>query len=200
MNLKREIHKNAKQSSYLKGLNNSSPTSNKGGLNYSTNSAGQLPFTLPVKKTNAFNVGFKANPEDNTSRKQKVNEVLNEFKKQIQALQDKDGTSSGIKDKIKENSIGLYNTLDTIFSLHNLNIQLIYQDQSDSAVYIEPISHLGKAIHCLASIAVVLSKFPYSFLKIIELTPRGWNISTLIYSKFQFLDLNKEVIFGKKSE
>ena len=150
-------------------LNNSSPVSNKGGLNYSSNSVTQPLYTLPVKKTSAFNVGFKANPEDNASRKQKVVEVLNEFKKQIQALQDKDGTSTGIKDKIKENSIGLYNTLDTIFSLHNLNIQLIYQDQSDSAVYIEPINHLGKAIHCLASIAALLSKLPYSFLKIIEL-------------------------------
>jgi len=151
-------------------LTSSSPlaTNNKSSFLHSNNST-HVPFTLPVKKPSAFNVGFKANPEDNTSRNQRVAQVLNEFKKQIQALQDKDGTSSGAKDKIKENSIGLYNTLDTIFSLHNLNIQLIYQDQSDSAVYIEPISHLGKAIHCLASIATLLGRFPYSFLKIIEL-------------------------------
>lgn len=150
-------------------LTASSPLANNKASFLQTNNSAQLPFTLPTKKTNTFNVGFKANPEDNTSRKQRVAQVLNEFKKQIQALQDRDGTSSGAKDKIKENSIGLYNTLDTIFSLHNLNIQLIYQDQSDSAVYIEPISHLGKSIHCLASIATLLGRFPYSFLKIIEL-------------------------------
>ena len=126
------------------------------------------PQTNLAKKTFALSVGFKSSSEDNSSRKIKVRGFLKQFQAQIEAIHEKGGPL-GLKEKLKEGSEPLFSTLDHIFSLYNINIQIIQQDQSDSALRIEPVVHVGKAIQCLAFISVILSRLPYSFVKLVDL-------------------------------
>jgi len=110
---------------------------------------------------------YKPSEDENANRRNKIQKILQKFEEELTKLKDSDGFN------LKENSKGslnqLYSIIENVFTLYNTHPLILTHEQQDSAIRIDPLHHPSRGTYILICIAYVLTKFPYSLIKLIEL-------------------------------
>jgi len=154
---------------------------------------------ISPRRSKYISLLFKASDDENDNRTAKVKHHITRFQALITDLKQND--SFGLKEVAREAVEEVYKkTLENIFTLYNVNANVILQDQSDSALRIEPVIHPGKAVYVLICIAHILVKFPYSFIRLLDLNKfsvcKNYHLKKEQYGSFYTSRIMSNAIFS----